>query len=136
MYINHVQILGNLTRDPEVKNLPNGTRVANFPLATNRSWKDKDGNKQEDCEFHNIVAYGKQAELIGQYVLKGSQLLVEGRLTTRSWDKDGVKIYRTEIVMETFQFGNKVGQSQSKGNKEVESIEYPEEEIDVSNIPF
>jgi single-strand DNA-binding protein len=135
MYLNKTILLGNLVRDPEVKSLPSGVRVANFSVATNRSFKDKDGNKQEQVEYHNVVSFGKQAELIAQYMFKGSQILVEGRLQTRSWDKDGVKMYRTEIMVENFQFGNKVnGCTQEK--KEVDTIEYPNEEIDLSNIPF
>lgn len=105
MYINKVTLYGNLTRDPELKALPSGQQVASLSLATNRSFTDKEGRKQENTEYHNVVAFGRQAEIIGQYFKKGRALLVEGRLQTRSWDKDGVKHYRTEIVIEQFQFG-------------------------------
>ena len=105
MYLNKVQLYGNLTRDPEVKSLPSGSTVANFSIATNRVYKDKDGAKQEQTEFHNVVAFAKQADLIGQYMRKGKAIFVEGRLQTRSWEKDGAKQYRTEVVCEQFQFG-------------------------------
>jgi len=100
-------IVGNLTKDPELKQLPSGSSVANFSVATNRTWKDKDGAKQEDVEYHNIVIFGKMAETVAQYMRKGSQLMIEGRLQTQSWEKDGVKKYRTEIVAESVQFGAK-----------------------------
>lgn len=106
MYINKVQIVGNLTKDPEIKALPSGSNVCNFSVATNRSWKDKDGQKQEEVEFHNVTAFGKQADVIHQYMTKGSQIYVEGRLKTRSWEtQSGEKRYATDIVLENFQFG-------------------------------
>jgi len=149
MYINKVQILGNLTRDPELKAIPSGTKVASFSLATNRSWKDQNGAKQEEVTYHNVVAWAKPAELIAQYCKKGSSLYVEGRLQTRSWDKDGVKQYRTEIVLENFQFGPKSsGSTFDKGegspskdqNKKeddgLDTIEYPNEDVNPEDIPF
>jgi single-strand DNA-binding protein len=107
MYLNKAIIIGNLTRDPELKSLPSGIAVASLSLATNRTWKDKNGAKQESVEFHNVVIFGKTAENVARYMKKGSNLLVEGRLQTRSWDdkKSGEKRYRTEIVGETVQFG-------------------------------
>jgi len=108
MYLNKVTLIGNLTRDVELKALPSGQSVISFSVATNRSWKDKDGNKQEAVEYHNIVCFGKQAEVIKQYCGKGDQILIEGRLQTRKWEKDGQTHYSTEIVLENFQFGNKV----------------------------
>ena len=110
MYINKALIYGNITRDPEMKALPSGISVTSFGVATNRTWKDKNGVKQESVNFHNVVAFGKQAELIHQYLKKGSGIFVEGRIQTRSWDdKEGKKQYRTEIVVENFQFGPKSG---------------------------
>ena len=110
MYLNKAIIIGNLTRDPEVKSLPSGMRVTTFGLATNRVWKDKTGAKQEDTQFHNIVVFGAQAETVGQYLKKGQTALVEGRIQTRSWDgPDGVKKYRTEIVADRVQFGPRSG---------------------------
>ncbi len=150
MYLNKVTIIGNLTRDPELKALPTGTKVASLSIATNRTWKDAGGTKKEAVEFHNIVAFGKQAEVITQYCKKGAQLLVEGRLQTRSWDAtDGSKKYRTEILLETFQFGNKPSSSVSPSSMEsspvstttaekpdLDNIEYPEEEVNLEDIPF
>jgi single-strand DNA-binding protein len=147
MYINKVQLYGNLTRDPEMRALPSGQNVANFAIATNRVYKDKEGNKKEQTEFHNVVAFGRTADLIGQYMKKGRPLYVEGRLQTRSWDgQDGKKNYRTEIVVDTFQFGSGGGEgggrSASRGddmNQDTgghDAIQYPEEEINPEDIPF
>ncbi len=105
MYLNKVLLYGNLTRDPEIRALPSGQQVANFSLATNRSFTDKEGRKQDLTEYHNVVAFGRQAEVIGQYMKKGRPLFIEGRLQTRSWEADGRKNYRTEIVIDNFQFG-------------------------------
>ena len=99
MYLNKAILIGNLTRDPEIKAIPSGTKVATFGIATNRVWKDKNGVKQENVDFHNIVVFGRQAEIVGQYMKKGSSILIEGRIQTRSWDDAaGVKKYRTEII--------------------------------------
>ncbi len=103
MYLNKAFLYGNLTRDPEMRALPSGQNVANFSIATNRVYKDREGQKQEATEFHNVVAFGRQADLIGQYMKKGRPIFVEGRIQTRSWDKDGQKQYRTEIIVENFQ---------------------------------
>src|SRR5438045_6998517 len=106
MYINKAIIYGNLTRDPELKSLPSGMQVASFSLATNRVWKDKNGAKQESVDYHNVVVFGRQADIVNQYMKKGSSVLVEGRMQTRSWDgPDGQKKYRTEIVADRVQFG-------------------------------
>ncbi len=103
--LNKVFLIGNLGRDPEVRSTPSGQPVANFTLATSRRWKDKSGQRQEQTEWHNIVVWGKQAEIAGQYLTKGKQIYVEGRLQTRSWDDktSGEKKYRTEIVCDNFQ---------------------------------
>src|SRR5487761_2556327 len=107
MYLNKVFLYGNLTRDPELKALPSGLQLASFGIATNRTCKDKNGAKQEATEFHNIVAFGRTAEVLAQYMKKGRPLFIEGRIQTRSWDdKDGgKKQYRTEIIVDNFQFG-------------------------------
>jgi len=157
MYINKVILYGNLTRDPELKALPSGNKVVNFSIATNRTWKDAAGKKQEAAEYHNVVFYGKPAEVIAQYMKKGSTLMVEGRLTTRSWDgADGQKRYRTEIVGETFQFGPRPAGTNGTFNSggtgvyhapandgapkdnmpEVDTIEYPSDDINPEDIPF
>lgn len=96
-------VYGNLTRDPELKVLPSGMKIASFSLATNRQWK-VDNEKKEEAEYHNIVAYGKTAEVIVEHMKKGSPLYVEGRIKTRSWGDDEKK-YKTEIVVEEFKFG-------------------------------
>ncbi len=103
--LNKVMLIGNLGRDPEVRNTPSGQAVATFSLATNRRWRDRDGNRQEQTEWHNIVCWGRQAEIAGQYLAKGRQIFVEGRLQTRSWEdkQSGEKKYRTEIVCDNFQ---------------------------------
>jgi len=146
MYLNKAIIIGNLTRDPEIKATPSGFQVVNFSVATNRVWKDKEGKKQEATDYHNIVAFGKQAENIAQFLKKGSSILVEGRLQTRSWEADGVKKYRTEIMAEKVQFGpRREGESggfnkpeSNNNSKEVkdDEIEYPTEEINPEDIPF
>jgi single-strand DNA-binding protein len=147
MYLNKALIIGNLTRDPELKALPSGTKVCSFSVATNRVYKDKEGQRQETAEFHNIVVFGRVAELAAQYLKKGSQALVEGRIQTRSWDApDGQKKYRTEIVADNIQFGSRpsgAGGNQSAGEKAkdgaaapVDTIEYPSEEINPDDIPF
>lgn len=150
MYLNKVLLYGNLTRDPELKALPSGTKVVSFSIATNRSYKDKNGQKQEAVEFHNIVSFGKQAEIVNQYFKKGKPIYVEGRLQTRSWDgADGKKNYRTEVVLENFQFGASVGGGSTSGSNgssskadapsddtPVDAIQYPEEDINPDDIPF
>ena len=102
--INQVTLLGNLTRNPVLRYTPNGTAVINFSIATNRSYKDKETDEWKDLvDYHNIVFWSKSAEIISQYCLKGSKILVQGRLQTRSWEgKDGVKRYTTEIVGQDF----------------------------------
>ena len=146
MYINKAMIYGNLTRDPELKALPSGTQVGTFSLATNRVYKDKDGNKQEQADYHNIVVFGRQAELVAQYLSKGNAAYIEGRMQTRSWEQDGQKKYRTEVVADRVQFGPKGGggsaPATAKGDEDAEpkpaggAIEYPEESIDPDDIPF
>lgn len=161
MYLNKVYILGNLTRDPELKSLPSGMQVATFGMATNRVYKDKDGNKQEQTEFHNIVVFGRTGELCAQYLRKGASALIDGRIQTRSWEQNGEKKYRTEIVADNVQFGDRRqsdGNSGSYQQKEGvsaaptatakpantaaaspakhDAIEYPDEEINPDDIPF
>jgi len=136
MFINKVFLYGNLTRDPELKKLPSGTDVCNFSLATNRTWRGKDGQKQESAEFHNLVAFGKTAELIKQYMTKGNGLYVEGRLQTRSWEaKDGSKRQTTEIVVDSMQFGHKRSKTDETDTVQAEP-EVPTVQIDESDLPF
>lgn len=164
MYINKAMIYGNLTRDPEMRALPNGTPVTSFSVATNRVYKDKNGVKQESVDYHNIVVFARQAETVAQYLRKGSPVFVEGRIQTRSWDdKDGTKKYRTEIIADTVQFGPKgsgaTGGSMVSGGEHaagaasassksaprqgaqqpteaLDTIEYPDEDINPDDIPF
>ncbi len=163
MYINKAIIFGNVTRDPEMRALPSGIQVATLSIATNRTWKDKSGAKQESVDYHNVVVFGKQAELVNQYIKKGSSLYIEGRIQTRSWDdKDGTKKYRTEIVADVMQFGPRSAstpsnysagssgttastaskpksasaKSENSTDESPDSIEYPEEDINVDDIPF
>lgn len=102
--VNKVILIGNLGKDPELKYLPSGRAVAEFSIATSENWKDKDGNRQEKTEWHNIVLWGRTAEVAKEYLSKGSSVYIEGRLQTRSWDdKDGKKQYKTEIVGDRMQ---------------------------------
>src|ERR1700722_5268517 len=106
MYLNKAMVFGNLTRDPELRAMPSGMNVASFSVATNRVFKDRDGKKQEQTDFHNVVVFGRQADTVAQYLKKGSSAFIEGRMQTRSWEgKDGEKKYRTEIVADLVQFG-------------------------------
>ena len=166
MYLNKAIIIGNLTRDPELRSLPSGVKVASFSIATNRVWKDKTGAKQEDTQFHNIVVFAQQAEIVAQYLKKGQSAMVEGRIQNRSWDApDGTKKFRSEIVADRVQFGPKAGGAgysgggASGGNNAPTSvdtgglpdvkagagphpadggktIQYPDEEINPADIPF
>lgn len=145
MNLNKVFIIGNLTRDPELRSLPSGQSVASFGVATNRTWKNQQGEKKEDVQFHNIVVFGKQADTVAQYLKKGSSALIEGRIQTRNWDaQDGTKRTKTEIVAERVQFGprrtgeagNPAQPSAPKKTEELETIEYPEEDINPEEIPF
>lgn len=115
--VNKVILIGNLGRDPEMRSLPSGQPVATFSLATNRRWKDRDGQRQEQTEWHNVVVFGRQAEIAGQYLTKGKQIYVEGRIQTRSWDdkQSGEKKYRTEIVCESFQMLSGPGEQRGGG---------------------
>lgn len=101
--VNKVILVGNLGRDPEVRYMPNGEAVCNFSIATTDNWKDKNGQKQEKTEWHNIVMYRKLAEIAGEYLKKGRPVYVEGRLQTRKWEKDGVTRYTTEIIADQMQ---------------------------------
>lgn len=149
MYLNKAMVFGNLTRDPELKALPNGNQVCQLGLATNRVWNDKDGQRQEQTEYHNVTVFGRQAENCSKYLSKGNGAYVEGRLQTRSWEKDGVKQYRTEIIADTVQFGPKGGgggvapvaagapAGPSKAEDKAPAMpDYPTEEINPEDIPF
>lgn len=156
MYLNKVMLYGNLTRDPEVRALPNGGNVCSFGLATNRVYKKADGSKQEETEFHNIVTFGRLADTCGQYLKKGSAAYVEGRLKTRSWEGEKGKQYKTEIIADAVQFGPRAGGGAgSPGSRgsvsdadlpaqagalqkapKDDAIDYPSEEVNPDDIPF
>lgn len=152
MNLNKVFLVGNLTRDPELKTLPSGMPVTSFGVATNRVWRSQQGERQEEVQFHNVVVFGRQAETVSQYLKKGSLVMVEGRIQTRSWDgKDGTKQYRTEIVAERVQFGPR-SSGQAKGGfrsetpqpgnqkeptrEELPEIDINEEDIKAEDLPF
>jgi single-strand DNA-binding protein len=154
MNLNKVFLIGRLTRDPEMRSTQSGQNVCNFGLATNRTWTNSTTKqKEEKTEFHNIVMWGKLAQIASQYLKKGSLALIEGRLQTRSWeDKTGNKKYTTEIIAENMQMGPRSsGSSNSSGSfaqkqeakspiteEEIPIIEEEgaEEEINVKDIPF
>ncbi|MDD5750855.1 MAG: single-stranded DNA-binding protein [Candidatus Pacebacteria bacterium] len=126
MNLNKVFVLGNLTRDPERKALPSGQTVVNFSVASNRFFLDQNKQRQQETEFHNITAYGKPAEIIAQYLKKGSLVLIEGRLRTRNWqDQAGVKHYRTEIITERLQLGPKAGSGSGYAEQPYKPSEAP-----------
>jgi single-strand DNA-binding protein len=147
MYINKAILFGNLTRDPELRALPSGMNVCNFSIATNRVYKDRDGKKQEQTDFHNVVVFGRQADTVSQYLKKGSSVYVEGRMQTRSWEQNGEKKYRTEVVADSVQFGPRSsgsGGAQRKNDTPDEEpatsggsgIDYPKDDINPDDIPF
>ena len=150
MNLNKIFIIGRVTKDPEGRALPSGSQVVNLSVATNRTYNDQAGNKQEQTEFHNVVAFGKLAEICQKYLQKGQLVMFEGRMQTRSWEgQDGQRKYKTEILAENMQMGPKVGgnagaprsASQNTTAKSAED-EIPvidadeEEKINVDDIPF
>lgn len=152
MNLNKVFLIGRLTRDPEIKALPSGLQVTSFGLATDRFFTDKSGQKQQQTEFHNIVLFGRLAEIASQYLAKGSLVLIEGRIRTRNWkDSSGNTRYKAEIVAERMQLGPKSSgkfnsqepsspdlpkePQQSIPHEEIPIIE-EEEEINIKDIPF
>lgn len=149
MNLNKAMIIGNLTRDPEVRSTPSGQNVASFSVATNLIWTDNTGQQQKKTEFHNVVAWRKLAEICGQYLRKGSKVYIEGRLQTSDWTgQDGVKKYRTEIIAENMIMLDRAGSNETSNNfsankpvaKQEEDLPTinadEEEEIKVENIPF
>lgn len=145
MNLNKAMVIGNLTRDPEVRTTPQGTSVASFSVATNLVWTDNSGQKQEKVEYHNVVAWRKLADICGQYLRKGSKVYVEGRMQTRDWEgQDGVKRYRTEIVAENMIMLDRAGGNSNNDfapRPSSDQAPAPEladqaEEIKVEDIPF
>jgi len=148
MDLNKVMVIGRLPQDPELRNLPSGKSVCSFAVATGRRWVDKTGGKQQDTEFHRVVAWGKLAETVSQYLTKGRQVYIEGRLQTHDWTgDDGVRRYRTEVVADSLiMLGNKPvevegkvevvrGTVRAEGGEESPE-EVIEEEIKVEELPF
>lgn len=157
MNLNKVIIIGRMTANPELRTTNSGTSVSSFGVATNRYWTDNNNQKQEETEFHNVVAWGKQAEIINQFLKQGSLICVEGRLQTRTWeDKNGNKRRTTEVIAEQIQFGPKSSNDSNysptsksskaennKKNNQNDQEDLPEididseiEEIDSDDIPF
>lgn len=129
-FLNKAQVIGNLTRDPELKTTKSGQSVTTVGVATNRRWKDSTGNYHEDVEFHNIVCWGRLAEIVGEYLKKGSKVYFEGRLQTRTWEDDaGIKHFRTEIVADEMII---LGMPKRRDGEE-EDI--PEIEDDIQELP-
>lgn len=155
---NKVVLLGNLTRDPELRTTNSGTSVCSFSLAVNRTWRDKDGNQQEDVTFVDCVAWAKAGEIIHQYTQKGRALLVSGRLESRSWEQDGQKRSKIEVTVEDFNFiggdgggggrggdtsttsqSSKTSSSKTSSKKDDDEVvieDIDEEPVDLSDIPF
>jgi len=140
MNLNKVQIIGRLTQDLELKQAPNGNSVVNFPVATNRHWTDSSGNKQEQTEFHTIEMWGKLADIAGQYLTKGQEVYIEGRLQTKSWEaEDGSKRYKTSIVAEQMQMGarsNGWGDNKTKTSTKTTNENTKEDDVVDEAIPF
>jgi single-strand DNA-binding protein len=163
MNLNKVFILGNITRDPEMRAMPSGQQVASFGMATNRFYTDASGQKKQDAEFHNIVCFGKLADTASRYLTKGGLVMIEGRIKTSSWQgNDGIKKYKTEIIAESLQLGPRMAgtpgtapsgnyqKPQANFAKNVDTNEIPiieenytppssiheDGDIDVKDIPF
>ncbi|MDO8507128.1 MAG: single-stranded DNA-binding protein [bacterium] len=149
--VNLAIVMGNLTRDPELRYTPNGQPVTSFGVATNRSWKDANGDKKDEVEFHEVVVWGKLAELCSQYLTKGRKVHVMGRLQTRSWEgQDGAKRQKTEIVAQDIAFvdsrrdggdfpsdDSDVKAPAKKNDKaKPKKEDKEEEEINIDDIPF
>ena len=143
--VNKIFLLGNCGQEPQVKVFDNGDSITTFSLATSDQWTDKQGEKRESTEWFTCVAYRQLAKIAADFVKKGSKVFVEGRIKTRSWEKEGVKQYRTEVVADRVQFGPKGSGSTGGGstpaasandNRESALPDYPEEEINPEDIPF
>jgi single-strand DNA-binding protein len=149
--LNKAMLIGNLTRDPEMRQTTSGQNVTSFSLATNRNWKDASGQKQEQVEYHNVVAWGKLAEICGQYLQKGKKVYIDGRLQTRDWEgKDGVRRYRTEVVADNMIMLSRGGDAGAAGSfappaaaapapapmVQDEPSANPDDEIRLEDIPF
>ncbi len=142
--LNRAQLLGNLTRDPELRSTPAGTSVCSFTVATNHAWVDQTGQKKEKAEFHNIVAWGKLAEIVSNYLHKGDKVFLEGRIQTRDWEgEDGKKNYKTEIIADNVIMlpknrpmnSDDLSNMQQNTNQSSPSAENSDE-ISIEDLPF
>lgn len=143
MNLNKVILVGRLVSDPEIRSTPSGQQVCSFRIATNRIWRDQEGQRQESAEYHNIVLWRRLAEIASQFLQKGSLVLIEGRLQTRSWqDPSGNQRFRTEIVGERMQLGPRAagqvfpGEQKETSKEEIPVVEEGKEEIDIKDIPL
>lgn len=153
MSLNQAQIIGNLTKEPDVRQTPNGSTVATFTVATNYTWKDSNGQKQEKAEFHNIVAWGKLAEICQSYLNKGQKVYIQGRLQTRDWEaEDGSRRYKTEIIADNMIMLSSASSSPNSRTTEPQNISEPvaqannqspkedfsksDDEISIDDLPF
>lgn len=140
MNLNKVILVGRLTQTPEMKTLPTGTGVVNTTMAVSRIYNDKGGARQEQTEFVKLVFFGRTAEVVAQYCVKGSLILTEGRIQTKVWEKGGEKRYTTEVVVDSMQLGPRPKNWDDEKNEQAEEINPDEvggqEEVDVSEIPF
>jgi len=149
MDLNRVMLIGNVVRDPDIRTTPSGQSVASFSVATNLVWKDKEGQRQQKAEYHNIVAWRKLGEIVGQFVKKGGKVYVEGRLSTRSWDdQNGIKRFRTEVIADNLILLDKAGmgggrsaapraeQAEQREESEQSPVTPAEQEINIEDIPF
>ncbi len=131
--LNKAMITGRLGKDPDIKYLQSGQPVANFTVASGREWKDKDGGKGESTEWFNVVVWGKLAEVCGKYLTKGSKVLIEGRIETKKWEKDGINHYKTELIASEMIMLSSKGQGDDSAQTHVRNI--PEFETE-DDIPF
>lgn len=133
--MNKVILIGNIGKNPEIKNLDGGTTLANFSIATSESYKNRQGEKVTDTEWHNVTAFGKLADIVGNHFTKGMKICIEGKIKTRSWEKDGEKKYATDIIMNSFEFigGNDKPKPQPKDYETHEAV--PIEDAD-DDLPF
>lgn len=135
--VNKVILIGRLGKDPEIRYLPDGTMNTNFRIATDESYKDKNGEKVQKTEWHQIVTYRKLAEICGNYLVKGKLVFIEGRIQTRSWDdKDGVKRYTTEIIANNMQMLDSKGQAKTGADASPEASYAPNSGTPLEDVPF
>lgn len=134
--LNKVYLIGHMGGDPELKTTPNGADVASFSVATNEGYKDKSGTQIEKTEWHKIVAWNQLAKIIGEYAKKGQQVFIEGKLQTRSWEKDGQKHYMTEIVAQNFQILGRKGEGAGRDEPPLPSDESAPPSSEKQELPF